>query len=78
MKPISGTATDADADAAMDEAAAMEADFWRELAEIEAESLGWLPLQAGCYLHVGSAAPVVEVVGAATAAMAGSNVLWLV
>ena len=30
----------------------IEADFWRELAEIEAESIGWLPLEPGAYLHV--------------------------
>ncbi len=28
------------------------ADFLRELAEIDAESIGWLPLEAGAYLHV--------------------------
>lgn len=30
----------------------LEADFQRELAEIEAESLGWQPLEPGVYLHV--------------------------
>jgi len=30
----------------------IELDFWRELAEIEAESIGWLPLAPGAYLHV--------------------------
>lgn len=30
-----------------------EADFLRELAEIEAESIGWQPLEQGAYLHVG-------------------------
>ncbi len=30
----------------------LEADFWRELAEIEAESIGWQPLEPGAYLHV--------------------------
>ena len=29
-----------------------EADFLRELAEIEAESIGWQPLEPGVYLHV--------------------------
>lgn len=29
----------------------IEADFWRELAQIEAESIGWLPLAPGVYLH---------------------------
>jgi len=32
--------------------AALEADFWRDLKEIEAESIGWLPLKPGAYLHV--------------------------
>ena len=31
---------------------ATEADFLRELAEIEAESIGWQPLEPGVYLHV--------------------------
>lgn len=30
----------------------LEADFLRELREIEAESIGWLPLAPGAYLHV--------------------------
>ena len=30
----------------------IEADFLRELAEIEAESTGWQPLEPGAYLHV--------------------------
>ena len=30
----------------------IEADFWRELAEIEVESIGWMPLGEGAYLHV--------------------------
>ena len=30
----------------------LEADFLRELAEIEAESIGWIPLEPGAYLHV--------------------------
>ena len=29
-----------------------EAEFLRELAEIEAESIGWTPLEQGVYLHV--------------------------
>ena len=29
----------------------IEADFWRELAEIEAESIGWIPMEPGAYLH---------------------------
>ena len=31
---------------------AIEADFLRELAEIESESIGWIPLEEGAYLHV--------------------------
>ena len=30
----------------------IDADFLRELAEIEAESIGWMPLVDGVYLHV--------------------------
>ena len=30
----------------------IEVDFLRELAEIEAESIGWQPLAPGAYLHV--------------------------
>lgn len=54
----------------------IEADFWRELAEIEAEAIGWLPLGDGCYLHTGNDSPEVLIVGTATAGMAGINVLW--
>lgn len=57
--------------------AEIEAAFWRELAEIEAESMGWIPLGEGCYLHKGSNQPVVEIVGAATTAMANANILWV-
>lgn len=31
-----------------------------ELAAIEAESIGWLPLAEGAYLHVGNADPLVR------------------
>jgi len=55
-----------------------EKDFLTELAQIQAESIGWIPLEDGAYLHVGSGAPVIQVVGIAKAEMAGSNVLWLV
>ena len=42
----------------------IEADFQRELAEIEAESFGWTLLEPGVYLHVGDAnATEVLVVG---------------
>ena len=56
----------------------LQADFLRELAEIEAESMGWIPLDDGAYLHVGREDGVVEIVGLADAGMAGANVLWIV
>jgi hypothetical protein len=55
----------------------LEEDFLLELAQIQAESIGWIPLDEGAYLHVGSEAPVIHVVGLAKEEMAGSNVLWL-
>jgi len=55
----------------------LQADFLRELAEIETESMGWIPLD-GAYLHRGSDEEVVEIVGLADAGMAGVNVLWIV
>ena len=56
----------------------IDIDFLRELAEIETESMGWIPLDEGAYLHLGSDEEVVEIVGLADAGMAGSNVLWIV
>lgn len=67
MHPISNPATAAD----------IEADFWRELADIEAESIGWLPLGEGCYLHTGNDSAEILIVGSASASMVDSNVLWL-
>ena len=55
----------------------IEEDYWLELAQIQAESIGWIPSAEGSYLHVGSDAPVIQVVGIAKEEMAGSNVLWL-
>ena len=55
----------------------IEEDFWAELAQIQAESIGWIPLDEGAYLHVGSDEQVIQVVGVAKEEMAGSNVLWL-
>lgn len=49
-----------------------------ELEAIAAESIGWLPLEEGAYLHVGQTdddEPVIHVVGVHDAAMAGMNVL---
>ena len=53
-------------------------DLLRELAEIEIESMGWIPLDDGAYLHVGSEDGVVDIVGLADAGMAGANVLWII
>ena len=48
-----------------------------ELQAIQAESIGWIAI-GGAYLHVGDTeGQVIEVVGLATASMAGANVLWL-
>ena len=49
-----------------------------ELDAIEAESIGWLPLAEGAYLHIGKPDDeevVITVVGAPDAGMAGMNVL---
>lgn len=61
----------------------IEADFWRELAAIEAEaelhveSLGWLPLEQGAYLHVcDETATEVLVVGVPQAGAAVLLVSW--
>jgi hypothetical protein len=51
--------------------------FWTELAQIQAESIGWISLDEGAYLHVGSDDAVIQAVGIAKAEMAGVNVLWL-
>lgn len=71
-------------------AADIEADFWRELqaleaahpqdmAEIEAESIGWTPLEPGTYLHTANEnLASIHIVGIATASMDTDNVLWLV
>ncbi len=55
----------------------IEQDFWAVLAQIQAESIGWIPLDEGAYLHVGADDAVIQVVGVAKAEMAGGNVLWL-
>ena len=51
-----------------------------ELAAIEAESIGWLPLGDGAYLHLGKPDEeeiVITVVGVPEVGMAGVNVLWV-
>ena len=55
----------------------IEADFWAELAQIQAESIGWIPLDEAAYLHLGSDTSVIEVVGIAKPDMQGSNILWV-
>ncbi len=70
MQPITGPAPTAESQADI------EADFWRELADIEAESIGWLPLGEGCYLHTGNDSAEILIVGSASASLAGLNVLW--
>jgi hypothetical protein len=55
----------------------IEEEFWAELVQIQAESIGWIPLEEGAYLHVGSDVAVIQVVGIAKEEMAGGNVLWL-
>ena len=55
----------------------IEDDYWLELAQIQAESIGWIPLDEGAYLHVGSDELVIQVVGIAKEEMAACNVLWL-
>jgi hypothetical protein len=56
----------------------IEKDFWAELAQMQAESIGWIPLDETAYLHVGADDAVIQVVGIAKEEMAGGNVLWLV
>lgn len=47
-----------------------------DLAAIEAESISWLPLGEGAYLHLGDPeGDVITVVGVPDAGMAGMNVL---
>lgn len=57
--------------------AEIEAEYRRELAEIDAESIGWLALDQGCYLHTGADSQEILIVGTARANMVGSNVLWV-
>ena len=59
------------------------ADFLEEFNAIQAESLGWIPLTQGAYLHCGAQTDagqvaVIQVVGQADVSMANSHVLWLV
>ena len=57
----------------------IESDFLAELSQIQAESIGWMPLEEGVYLHVGNEETTeVLVVGLASVDMQNSNVLWVV
>ena len=51
-------------------------DFKHELQEIDAESIGWIPLEDRAYLHVGyEETEIIEVVGIPSAEMQGLTVL---
>lgn len=55
-----------------------KAELQAELAAIEAESIGWLPLGDGAYLHLGKPDEeeiVITVVGVPEVGMVGMNVL---
>ena len=52
-----------------------------DLATIQAEAIGWLPLGDGAYLHLGKPGEeevVITVVGVPDAGMAEMNLLWVV
>ena len=55
----------------------IESAFQAELAQIQAESIGWIPLDEAAYLHIGSDTTVIEIVGLPKPEMQGSSVLWL-
>ena len=55
----------------------IEPDFWAELAQIQAKSIGWIPLDEAAYLHLGSDSSVIEVVGIPKSDMQGSTILWV-
>jgi hypothetical protein len=58
----------------------MQPNFDQELKELAAESIGWLPLEAGAYLHVSSEGKEDRVVitGLPDVGLNGENVLLLV
>ena len=52
--------------------------FESEIQALEAESMGWVYLYEGAYLHEGSdKSGVIQVVGIAQPSMSESNILWL-
>ena len=57
-----------------------EHDLQAELAAIAVESIGWLPVGDGAYLHLGNPdeeEPIITVVGVPDVSMAGMNVMLL-
>ncbi len=57
---------------------ALEAEYKLETEQLEIESMGWIPLEPGAYLHLGNELiPTVQIVGIATANCSGTNILWL-
>lgn len=64
-------------------APSIEETLVQELAAIETEAMGWIPLGTGAYLHQGVApetdgAIVIQIVGIPDVQMAAMNVVWLV
>ena len=52
--------------------------FESDIQASEAESMGWVYLSDGAYLHEGSdGSGVIQVVGIAHPSMSESNILWL-
>ena len=60
---------------------AKEVNICSELVKIQAESIGWIPLDDGAYLHLSSVQSsgntIIEVVGLPELEMQCSSVLWL-
>ena len=53
--------------------------FQSDIQALEVESMGWVYLSEGAYLHEGSdGSGVIQVVGVAHPSMSESNVLWLI
>ena len=53
--------------------------FESDIQALEAESLGWVYLSEGAYLHEGSDnSGVIQVVGIAQPSLSESNILWLI
>ena len=52
--------------------------FESDIQALEAESLGWVYLSEGAYLHEGSdKSGVIQVVGIAQTSMSEFNIIWL-